>query len=129
MNPYDKPNAKLVAGAFYCGLVGLGLTFTQTIIPGLILGGVAMVLALLSKGTDPSLDRRAFIGLVLGILCVLLNILIFCFTLYQIMTNPEMHQQFNEVFRNFYGIDFDTVWSTMFQNGNPQSLPSGADTF
>jgi amino acid transporter len=73
--------------------VWLGITsiiFYSTGFIAIILGGVAIVLALLSRGNSKKLTRKAVIGLVIGIMGVSITYITVAVIAYRIFTDPSV---------------------------------------
>lgn len=87
--------------------VWLGITsiiFYSTGFIAIILGGVAIVLALLSRGNSKKLSRQAIIGLVIGIIGVSITYITIAIIAYRIFTDPSVVSAI-EAFRQNSSID------------------------
>ena len=72
-----------------------------------ICGGLAIVLAFLSKGYGNKMERNARIGLVTGIVGVVIQIGALVFSVYNIINVPEYREKFNDLYEQMYGVPVD----------------------
>ncbi len=110
-NRSNKPLANSLARkAYILGIIGLISVFTFTVYPAMILGSLAIILALLSKGTDKKLHESAKTGVILGTIALAMNIALIGSSFYMIFTQPQLRQQFDEMYESIYGESFsDTI--------------------
>ena len=76
---------------------------------GLILAGVAIMLALLSKGRSKKMlvqGKRAIGFAVIGIIA---GYSVMISSVHTVMTDPQMHQQLNDMSEQMNGISFDDM--------------------
>ena len=86
-----------------------------------ICGGLAIVLAFLSKGYDTKMEKNAKIGLATGIIGVVLQIGILGFSVYNIIHVPEFREQFNSLYEQIYGAPVDdSIHDILDQLGIPE---------
>ena len=72
-----------------------------------ICGGLAIILAFLSKGYDTKMVRNAKIGLISGIVGVVIQISVLGISVYNIITVPEYREKFNSLYEQMYGVPVD----------------------
>ncbi len=105
-NPLDQ-HVKLAGTALVLGLVSIPLCFFLNF--GIIVGGIAIVLAILSKGTMERLLPQAKKAIIYGTLGVVIGYGVFAYSLYEIVTNPQARAEFNAVSEQMNGISFDDM--------------------
>ena len=87
-----------------------------------ICGGLAIVLAVLSKGYNTKMEKNAKIGLATGIIGVVLQIFLLGFSIYNIIHVPEFREQFNSIYEQMYGEPMDDSINEMLEElGLPSS--------
>lgn len=86
-----------------------------------ICGGLAIVLAILSKGYNTQMEKNAKIGLATGIIGVVLQIFLLGFSIYNIIHVPEFREQFNSIYEQMYGEPMDDSINEMLDQ---MGLPS-----
>lgn len=86
-----------------------------------ICGGLAIVLAVLSKGYNTKMEKNAKIGLATGIIGVVLQIFLLGFSIYNIIHVPEFREQFNSIYEQMYGEPMDDSINEMLDQ---MGLPS-----
>ncbi len=101
----------LASASLILGIAALGTCLLFTIYLPFILGSIAVLLALLSKGQSPRLDGKAKIGICVGILAIFLNITLITAVL--ILYGDLIMEAANEMYRNL----------TLEMYGIPQDLP------
>ena len=84
-----------------------------------VAGGLAIVLALLSKGSNPIMDNRAKLGLITGSVGVILQIVLFAASIYSIIYIPEYRQQFNAIYEQMYGESLEESLEEILKGINP----------
>ena len=93
--------------AMVLGLAAIPLCFFLNV--GIIIGGVAVVLALLSKGVYKKLLPQARRGVIFGLIGIVLGYGIFIYDMHTIMTDPELRNQLNTMSEQMNGISFDDM--------------------
>ena len=89
------------------GLISIPLCFF--LYTGIILGGLAIVFAILSKGTTQKLLAQAKKGIIYGTLGIVLGYSIIAYNLHAVMTNPTYRQELNRVSEQMNGVSFDDM--------------------
>lgn len=72
-----------------------------------ICGGMAIILAFLSKGYNTKMERNAKIGLITGIVGVAFQLSTLTVSVYNIINVPEYREQFNSLYEQMYGAPVD----------------------
>lgn len=129
-----KRNQALVSGAFVMGIISVIVAFTCLNFLAPVLGGLGILFALLSKGKEDTLEKKAKCGLILStvsiIATVILTVVTFVLTYIKLSQYEpdELHdylnevyedaygQSFDELYEDLYGEDFDEVFDEMFKN-------------
>lgn len=110
---YNKAHNELdshVALATFARILGMfSIPLCLIFYTGIILGGVAVVLALLSKGTMKAFLPQAKKALVLGTVGVVLGYTMMVTSIHTVLTNPEQRQQLNMMSEQMYGTSFDDM--------------------
>ena len=110
---YNKAHNELdshVALATFARILGMfSIPLCLIFYTGIILGGVAVVLALLSKGTMKTFLPQAKKALVLGTVGVVLGYTMMVTSIHTVLTNPEQRQQLNTMSEQMYGASFDDM--------------------
>ena len=86
--------------AVFCALFGIFLG-------SFICGGLAIILAVLSKGYKTKMEKNAVIGLVAGCIAIVLQISSLIFSVYNIINVPEYRELFNSMYEQIYGEPVD----------------------
>ena len=76
---------------------------------GIILGGVAIVLAILSKGIAKTFLPQAKKAIILGSVGVVLGYFMMITSIHTVLTDPEQRQQLNIMSEQMYGTSFDEM--------------------
>lgn len=97
--PYDNGFQK---AAGIMGIASLITSFLGLITVPMILGGLAVILALLSRGRG-SMSGRAVMGLSCGAAAIILNILIIFFAVYMFLFNVQYRKLVDEQSMKMYG--------------------------
>lgn len=85
-----------------------------------ICGGLAIVLAILSKGYHTKMEKNAKIGLATGIIGIVLQISLLAVSIYNIIHVPEFREQFNTLYEQMYGVPAeDSLNDILDQMGLP----------
>lgn len=86
-----------------------------------ICGGLAIILAILSKGYNTGMEKNAKIGIVTGMIGIVLQISMLAFSVYSIIHVPEFREQFNSLYEQMYGKPVDDSINEMLDQ---MKLPS-----
>ena len=86
-----------------------------------ICGGLAIVLAILSKGYNTNMEKNAKIGIAAGIIGIVLQLSLLIFSIYSILYIPEYREQFNSLYEQMTGEPLDDSINELL---NEMGLPS-----
>lgn len=81
-----------------------------------ICGGLAIVLAILSKGYNTKMEKNAKIGLATGMIGIVLQVSLLVFSIYHVIHVPEFREQFNSLYEQMYGEPVDESINEMLDN-------------
>lgn len=113
-----EPNTMLFTASMVLGIITVATALLGTVYLPFMLGGIAIVMGILSRDATGALDFKAKLGIILGTAGIILNIVVVATSVYSVFTNPEQYASFNSVFERVYGEDFAS-----FMQGNGISLP------
>lgn len=111
-HPEPEYGRQLGRTAAIVALVGLLSTIIMPVFVPMILGGIAIVLAILSKGKEPSFTNGARRAITIGIISIVMNIalLIACiYGIHMILHDPETRAEANSMMESMYGYSFDDL--------------------
>ena len=89
------------------GLASIPMAFFMNI--GVILGGIAIVLAGLSRGVADRLLPQAKKAIIYGIFGIVIGYGVFAYDIYRVMTDPATREQLNTMSEQMNGISFDDM--------------------
>ena len=93
--------------ALVTGLIAIPLCFVMNI--GIVLGGVAVILGILSKGSEKKLLPQAKRGIIYGTIGIVLGYIVFVSSMHTILTDPTYRQQLNQMSEQMNGQSFDDL--------------------
>ena len=105
-----KPNTPVNVFAMFArslGIFSIFCAFFSVFFGAFICGGMAIILAILSKGYHTKMERNAKFGLVAGIIGVVFQISTLAIGVYNIINVPEFREQFNSLYEQMYGAPVD----------------------
>ncbi len=103
--PYDNG---FIKAASIMGVASIVTTFFGLITVPMILGGMAVILALLSRGKG-DMNGKAYMAFTCGSVAIILNILIVGYALYMFCFNPVFRSTVNEQSRRMYGYTINSM--------------------
>lgn len=112
---YVDPGGSFATASMVLGIISIITSITFTVYPAFILGSIAIVLALLSKGRRPKLLSKAHVGIICAITGIVLNTIIVTTCTVLLFTSPEVRAEVNKTFEKQYGISFDEMWEEMME--------------
>jgi len=121
-NPYPNPSYPragktpangLVSAAFILGIAAIVSAFMMTVYFPFILGGISIVLALLSKGYGNKMAGSAKAGIICSIIGLVVNILIVSVSFHTLFTDKRVFQQFDSLYEQIYGDSFTDTYKEM----------------
>lgn len=102
----------------FCSLFGI-------FIGSFICGGLAIILAILSKGYNTKMEKNAVIGMIAGIVGIILQIATLLFSIYSVIHVPEFREQFNSLYEQMYGEPMDDSINEMLDDLRIPSTEGG----
>lgn len=110
-NSRNETGQRLAMAAMTLGILATVTTLTLTLYLPLILGSLAILLALLSKGTAASLKTQAIAGIVCGIAGLAINtcIIIIVFSLYGGDIMRQSARIYDEMVEDIYGMPSEEI--------------------
>ena len=133
-NNYDNPNTENVNNtsdkpfpnvfALFAKSLGAFSIFCavfSVFFGSFICGGLAIVLAILSKGYNTKMEKNAKIGLITGTIGIVLQISLLGFSIYNVIHVPELREQFNSLYEQMYG---EPVYDSINEMLDEIGLPS-----
>lgn len=115
--PTKHPGSGFATAAMVMGILSILTAFTGTVYPPIILGGLSIILALLSKGNDSVMLPNAKVGILTAIIGLVVNVLIVVTSFLLVFNSPtmreEFHQELNQYYEYFYGESFDDAWNSI----------------
>lgn len=105
-----KPTGPINVFAMFARSMGVFSIFCAVFsifIGAFICGGMAIILAFLSKGYNTKMERNAKIGLITGIVGVVFQLSTLTVSVYNIINVPEYREQFNSLYEQMYGVPVD----------------------
>ena len=97
------------------GIFSIFCAFFSMFLGTLVCGGLAIILASLSKGYSTKMERNARIGLISGIIGIVLQIGTLGFSLYNIIYVPEYREEFNIIYEQMNGETIDDSIDELLQ--------------
>ena len=121
-NTSDKPFPNVFAlFAKSLGAFSIFCAVFSVFFGSFICGGLAIVLAILSKGYNTKMEKNAKIGLITGTIGIVLQISLLGFSIYNVIHVPEFREQFNSLYEQMYGEPVDDSINDMLDQ---MGLPS-----
>ncbi len=93
--------------ALALSLASVPLAFFMNI--GVIVGGIAIILAILSKGVQDRLLPQAKKAIIYGSIGVVVGYGIFAYDIYKVFNDPATREQLNAVSEQMNGVSFDDM--------------------
>lgn len=116
MNNFDQDNYESIKKvpinvfamfARSLGIFSIFCAFFSIFFGAFICGGMAIILAFLSKGYDTKMVRNAKIGLVTGMIGIVIQLSTLTVGVYNIINIPEYRESFNSIYEQIYGTPVD----------------------
>lgn len=89
------------------GIFSIFCAVFSIFIGALVCGGLAIVLAILSKGYHAKMEKNAVVGLTAGVIGIVLQISVLTVSIYNVIHIPEFREQFNALYEQMYGEPVD----------------------
>ena len=124
---YQNMPARPVANSMTVLALILAIIAALTILTGIFpifFGSLAILFAILAKGSNLKMDNSGKISTAIATLSIVLGLVITGVTMYEITYDPEMKNVFNATFEQMYGVSFDEYMEQMQQfYENPDQPP------
>ncbi len=91
------------------GGIALVSVFTFTIFPAIILGALALILALMSRGAELTFHKTAKNGILLSVMAFIVNIALVGGTLGMIFGDNSYHEELNATYEEMFGMTYDEI--------------------
>lgn len=108
-NIYSRKPNQMETASQICGIIAVISVFTMMIYPALVLGSLAIIFAILSRGSAKKLYDRAVTGIITGGIAIAVDIALLVASLAIIFSNGPMKQQLNDACKQMYGQTFDDM--------------------
>lgn len=105
-NELDK-HVNMATVALIMGLISIPLCFF--LYTGIVVGGIAIIFAILSKGAAEKLLPQARKGIIYGTIGVVLGYAVIISNVHTLMTDPSYREQLNHMSEQYYGESFDDM--------------------
>lgn len=105
-----KPNTPVNVFAMFArslGIFSIFCAFFSVFFGAFICGGMAIILAILSKGYNTKMERNAKLGIVAGIIGIVFQLTTLTVSVYNIINVPEFREKFNSLYEQMYGAPVD----------------------
>lgn len=115
-----KKNQSLVGGAFIMGILSLISAFTCISFLAPVFGGLGILFALLSKGKEETMEKKAKQGLILSSVSLIattvfmIGTFVFTFATLSQYEPDELHDYLNEAYEETYGQSFDELYEEIY---------------
>ena len=97
----------LAGTALVMGLASIPLCLFLNL--GIVIGGIAITLAILSKGTLEKLLPQAKKAIIYGAIGIVVGYAVFIYDMHTVLTDAEYRAQLNAVSKQMNGISFDDM--------------------
>ena len=91
------------------GVIALISVFTFTIFPAVILGSLALILALLSRGAELNFHKTARDGILMSVLALVANVVLVGGTCFLILGDTPYHEELNATYEEMFGMSYDEI--------------------
>lgn len=115
-----KKNQALVSSAFIMGILSLISAFTCISFLAPVFGGLGILFALLSKGKEETMEKKAKQGLIFSAVSLIATVVfmigtfIFTFATLSQYEPDELHDYLNEAYEETYGKSFDELYEDIY---------------
>lgn len=120
MQNTPKKNQALIGGAFIMGIISLISAFTCFSFLAPVFGGLGILFALLSKGKEETMEKKAKQGLILSAVSLITTVVLMAGTvIFTLVTMSqyepdELHDYLNEAYEETYGQSFDELYEEIY---------------
>ncbi len=114
-----EPANGFARASMILGLLSIVTAFMLTIYFPFVLGSLAIILALLSKGYQSKLHPNAKTAIATAIVGLSLNICLIAGSFILVFSVKEYREQFDTIFEQVYGESFDDALDDMIDSNTP----------
>ncbi len=107
--PPVVPANSLARASLVIGVIALVSVFTFTIFPAIILGSLALILALLSRGAELTFHKSAQSGIIMSVLAFVANVVLVGATCLLILGDTPYHEELNATYEEMFGMSYDEL--------------------
>ncbi len=107
---YNNSANSMARAASTLGVMALISVITMLIYPALVLGSIAIILAILSRDRTGFMHDKAKVAVTTGALAIGINLAMLGLTAGVLLTQGPVKQYVNDVFEEVYGYTFDEMW-------------------
>lgn len=114
--PQKSPADGMITAAMVLGISAIVSAFMMTVYFPFILGGISIVMALLSKGHEPKMVPKAKLGIICSVIGLVLNFVIVGSSVYTIISDEATFRQFDKMYEYIYGESFSDAYEELTGN-------------
>ena len=114
--PKEDPPNSFATASMVLGIIAIVLVFTCTIYPPLILGALAIILALLSRGGELKFHSSAKTGIRNSIIAFVIDIALVAASCWLVFCNTNFMEDFDNTWEKIYGMPYEEMMEGI-QNG------------
>ena len=111
--PRKTPADGMITASVVLGVAAIVSAFMMTVYFPFILGGISIILALLSKGQEQKMASKARMGIICSIVGLVLNVIIVVGSVCFVFANKEAYQQFDQMYEYIYGESFSDTYEKL----------------
>ena len=100
---------KYAMAARSLGVFALFASFFGLFYMAFIAGGIAVILASLSRGSGRTMNRNGRIGMVCAVLALVIQLSVLIIGIYALLYIPEYRMQVSDLYQEMYGQSLDEV--------------------
>ena len=104
-----QPYNAFASAAMVLGTIALVSVFTFTIVPAILFGALALILALLSRGRELTFHPKAKTAAILASLALCTNIAMVGGVIGMIFGDNPYHDMINETYKEMTGMTYDEI--------------------
>lgn len=107
------PRNGMATAASVLGLATIVTTILCTVYIPFITGSLAILFALLSKGSSDRMNPTATAGVTSAVVGLIMNVILIITVVTIYMTNPTIREQANKLFEQRYGMTIEEWWDEL----------------
>lgn len=104
-----QPNQSLYQASMILGVLTIITTVMMTVYIPYILGGLAIILGVLSRGELKSFHKSAKIGITVGAIGLVMNTCMIVTSVHTVFSNPDAYREFDQTVQQIYGESFEDM--------------------